>query len=156
MFPTVVPVRFAMARNERPRNQSSTRMFFASSNILVTVLLPLSVKRRTEAGTLFVAARCLPVTICSAPFSIIHVAVARAPHGAFSGHAPSSGGDALRKGQNVSSGICGRAARSLCAMSDFYSGKSRLCSTQTQVLDDRPIASAHPTSYHYSNDDMCC
>src|SRR4026207_709599 len=70
MFPTVVPVRFAMARNESPRNPSSTRMFFASSNILVAVLLPLSVRRRMEEGTILVAD--LPVTICSARLSTVH------------------------------------------------------------------------------------
>src|SRR5215208_4742559 len=70
MFPTVVPVRFAMARNESPRNPSSTKMFFASSNILVAVLLPLSVRRRMEAGTILVAD--LPVTICSARLSTFH------------------------------------------------------------------------------------
>src|SRR3954453_12234433 len=70
MFPTVVPVRFAMARNESPRNPSSTKMFFASSNILVAVLLPLSVRRRMEEGTILVAD--LPVTICSARLSTVH------------------------------------------------------------------------------------
>jgi hypothetical protein len=45
-------------------------MFFASSNILVAVLLPLSVRRRMEEGTILVAD--LPVTICSARLSTVH------------------------------------------------------------------------------------
>jgi hypothetical protein len=45
-------------------------MFFASSNIRVAVLLPLSVRRRMEEGTILVAD--LPVTICSARLSTVH------------------------------------------------------------------------------------
>src|SRR5436190_24256399 len=78
MFPTLVPVRFAMARNESPRKPSSTKMFFASSNILVAVLLPLSVRRRMEEGAILVAD--LPVTICSARLSTVHDAGRETAH----------------------------------------------------------------------------
>src|SRR3954453_24132651 len=152
MFPTVVPVRFAMARNESPRNPSSTKMFFASSNILVAVLLPLSVRRRMEEGTILVAD--LPVTICSARLSTVHEAgretaahCLRQPY-----RTPN-----CRGRDNPAPRCCrSRAARSLCGMSDFYSGKARFCSNKPQVWDGRPIAGDGPPSYHYSNDDMRC
>jgi hypothetical protein len=95
-------------------------MFFASSNILAAVLLPLSVKRRMEEGTILVAD--LPVTICSARLSTVHDAgretAAHCPRQPY--RTPN-----CRGRDNPAPGCCrSRAARSLCAMSDFYSGKA--------------------------------
>src|SRR3954447_14194106 len=115
MLPTVVPVRFAMARKESPRYPSSTRMFFASSNILAAVLLPLSVKRRMEEGTILVAD--LPVTICSARLSTVHDArsVGRSPRIVCDSHIgrPTAGEETIPGRDAVAAVLHDRCARCL-------------------------------------------
>src|SRR3954467_4179571 len=113
MFPTVVPVRFAMARNESPRKPSSTKMFFASSRILVAVLLPFSVRRRMEEGTILVAD--LPVTICSARLSTVHDAGRRQRRIVCDSHIgrPSAGEGTIPRHAAVAAALHDRCARCL-------------------------------------------